>query len=179
MGRGARVRQRTVHTAGLPPANAVACVHALEVTPLKIGMQEAFGTTQMQQEGATGGTHRSSSCGTADSEEDRVCAPLELNAEEAVLHEWKAISSGIAAIEATQHAIMEKCTSMDNVIATWQADMNWVREDMRVVHEAVERVEEHVCGRTNVTDAGRDHLEGACGSPSPWGSWGDGTSGDQ
>ena len=64
---------------------------------------------------------------------------------------------------------------MDKAIVTMQADMSWVREDMRVVHEMLDRVAEHVCGLPDDTYAAGKPQQGTCVSPSPWGSWGGGT----
>ena len=54
-----------------------------------------------------------------------------------------------------------------------QGDMTWVREDLGVVHEVMEKIAEHVSGfekNTNEEDGPREDVD--LGG-SPWGSWRD------
>ena len=93
--------RETVHSACFPPWNIDACKHVFQVTVSRNAPQEALGTVEMQHAGATADAPKNPSCATGDSEEARVCEQLQLDAQEAVLEEWQAISAGTAAIEAT------------------------------------------------------------------------------
>lgn len=97
----------------------------------------------------------------------------EMEAPCAVMDEWTAISAGFAAIEATQVVIIKKMESMATAILAMQEDMNWVREDTRVVHEVVDKVAENVWELKDVTEeVGKPQQQTSVG-PSPWGNWGD------
>ena len=129
----------------------------------------------MQQAEATGDAQQCSSYGTGDSEDERAIDPTEMEATGGMVVGMKAKTVGTGLIEATQMDIMKKLDSMGKAIATMQVDMNWVREDMRVVHEVVDKVADRVCELTDVTAEVGKLQQPTCVSPSVWGTWGVGT----
>lgn len=160
-------------------ANVVGYMNVLEVIVCKYILQQTPQPRQMRLAEATADAQQCSSYGTVDSEDDKVNETLGKEAADSMVDGMKAKSAGIAAIEATQIDILKKLASMGNALATMQVDINWVREDMKVVHEVVDKVAEHVCELTDVTAEVEKLQQQTCVGPSPWGTWGDPKDGEE
>ena len=152
--------------------NVILSTFVLHITLCKYTSQQTLQPAQTWRATATADGQQCSSCGTANSEEDKVIQPPEMEAPDALMDEWEALSAGIEAIVATQLVTIKKMSSMDKAIATMQVDMNWVREDMRVVHKVVDKVAEHVCELTDVTAEVEKLQQQTCVTLSPWGTRG-------
>lgn len=61
-----------------------------------------------------------------------------------------ALHAAIASIGATQAIVIDKLTLLERAVATVQFDMMWVRDEMKVVHNVMKKIAEHV---SDVRDA--------------------------
>ena len=52
-----------------------------------------------------------------------------------------------------------------------QGDMTWVREDLGVVHEVMEKIAEHMSMMGQNPNDGEGAMEQGPGEESPWGAW--------
>jgi hypothetical protein len=112
-----------------------------------------------------------SSYGTADSEEEHVLNAKDNGLTDVVSDTLSNINCAIAAMGDAQHDIMQKLDIIEKGIRNMQGDMTWVREDLGVVHEVMEKIAEHVSGfekNANEDDGPRDDVDLR---GSPWGSW--------
>lgn len=57
----------------------------------------------------------------------------------------RSIVASIAAMDAVQATIVEKLATIERAIGTVQFDMSWVRDDVRGVHTAMEKLAKNVC----------------------------------
>ena len=55
------------------------------------------------------------------------------------------VFSGIAALARGQAIVLEKLTFLEKIVGTVQFDMTWVRDDMKSVHQAMDRFADYVC----------------------------------
>jgi hypothetical protein len=53
--------------------------------------------------------------------------------------------SGIAALARGQGIVLEKLSFLEKIVGTVQSDMTWVRDDMKAVHDAMDRFGDFVC----------------------------------
>ena len=97
----------------------------------------AAGTTSEE------GSHFSSS-GTEDSEEDVPVGTEPDSSGDVWMEMLVDIKSCISTMDATHNAIVSQLASLEKVVMTVREDMTWVRNDVRVVHEVVEKMAEYV-----------------------------------
>ena len=109
--------------------------------------------------------------GTASSEEE---ANMEMNVtsgSEKLVERMDDMKASLEAMQATQNAIATKLASLEKVVLGMQVDTTWVREDLGVVHEVVEKLAEYVADLSKPA-AGTEGEQGLSSpSPSPWGPW--------
>lgn len=131
--------------------------------------------------GEEGGNDVCSSYGTHSSNEGKLGKDVAAH-DHAVLGTLQAMNASIANIAdshatmAISHAtVIEKLKSLENAVATHQIDMTWVRDDMKAVHNAMEKLSEHVPDTADC-NAEEDRLRGLAGDDftpeEPWGGKG-------
>ena len=89
--------------------------------------------------GHAAGDRCSSYC-TGESEEEE---PLEIHtnsAGDAWMERLEEIKNCIAMLNATHNTIVSKPASLEKVVIDVQEDVTWMRGDVRVVHEVVEKI---------------------------------------
>ena len=77
----------------------------------------------------------------------------------------------IAGIDAKQNEIVEKIASLEKVVFSMQVDMTWVREDLGVVHEVMEKLTDHVCTLSKTRSEANGVPDQRSPEVSPWGTW--------
>lgn len=91
-----------------------------------------------------------SSYGSGHSSEG-LMEPPELAAEAGEEEDMPTLIAAIAALSRGQAIVVEKLTLLEKVVGTLQLEMNSVRDDMKVVHQVMGRVADHVCDIRDVT----------------------------
>ena len=69
------------------------------------------------------------------------------------------VTGGIAALCRGQGILMEKMTYLEKIVGTVQFDMTWVRDDMKLVQQVMEKYNQHV-GAASDAAADVDRLKG-------------------
>jgi hypothetical protein len=109
--------------------------------------------------------------GVGDSEEDLVLEIDAVHTPGMAPKNMDDIRNSIAALGGTHATILENIGSVAKVVMALQEDVTWLRQDLGVVHEVLEKLAEHVGEqpKTIATVLGA----GQSGSPSPsaWGGW--------
>ena len=111
-----------------------------------------------------------------ESEESEEEAPLQIHRDSAsdVWMEGLAdIKSCMGTLDATQNAIVSQLASLEKVVLSVQEDVTWLRGDVRVLHEVVEKMADYVSMMNNtVAEVDGVHIHRSPEGP-PWGKWPD------
>lgn len=111
--------------------------------------------------------------GSWDSEEEAEQENPANNAPDVYMESLEDIKRCISAMNATQNVIVNKLSSLEKVVTCVQDDTTWVKADVSVVHEILEKIADYVSMLTPTVadvDGGPKHR-----SPQkpPWGTWQD------
>ena len=77
----------------------------------------------------------------------------------------------LASMDATQRSIVDKLSALEKVVNAVLEDTSWVRGDVRVVHEVVAKLSDHVSVLSNTVATVEGVLEEKSPPASAWGSW--------
>ena len=91
----------------------------------------------------------------------------------AILQKLEDMKCCISALDATQNAIMKKLESMEKAVTLVEEDVTWVRGDVGVVHEILEKIAEHVSMLKPTVAEVEGEPEQRTIEVSAWGSWKD------
>lgn len=112
-----------------------------------------------------------SSYGSGESEPDKALQMEDRNGGDAWAESMDDMKRSIAAVDGTLSSIVDKLSALEKVVATVQEDTLWVRGDVRVVHEVVEKLADYVSMLSDTVAV----VEGVPGhkpqSVSAWGGW--------
>ena len=114
-----------------------------------------------------------SSYGSMESEEEGVLGMRQEHVSDALLGRLENIQSSIVGMNAKQSDIVEKLASLEKVVMAMQKDTTWVREDLAVVHEVMEKLCDHVCELSKTRTEPDGVGERRSPDVSPWGTWKD------
>lgn len=114
-----------------------------------------------------------SSYGTGESEQEVALEKHVNNDGAAWVDRVEDMQCSIAALDATQNVIVDKLAALEKLVTCVHEDMTWVRGDMLVVHEIVEKLAEYVSTLSNNGTTAEGVPEQRSPSVSPWGTWKD------
>lgn len=143
------------------------------VTEWKSTTQEPLQEASPQRVTAEDDGDHCSSYATGESEEEGDLEIQTMHAPNNVVERLDGIRTSMAAVDITHNAIMNKLTLVEKVVMPLQEDMTWVREDLGVVHEIVEKFAEHVSMRRKTTTEVEGVREDRSPNPCAWGTWKD------
>lgn len=113
----------------------------------------------------------SSSYDTGESEEEGALEVGPEHTSDALIDTLEDIKSTIAALDATQKVFAQNLTALEKVVTNVQEDTTWVKGEVAVVHEILEKLADYVSMFTKTVA----EVEGAPADGSPhvsaWGPW--------
>jgi hypothetical protein len=112
-----------------------------------------------------------SSYGTDESEPDEGLEMGVQNSGDQWTESVDVMKRSLAALDATQHKIVEKLSTLEKVVNVVQEDTSWMRGDVQVVHQVVEKLSDYVSVLSDTVAV----VEGVPTKKSPlvsaWGHW--------
>ena len=141
------------------------------VVVLGVSLEQAAKEADMADAAAPEEGDQSSSYDSEESEEE---APMGIHPDGAGdmwVERLADIKSCIATMDANQNAIVSQLASLEKVVMAVREDMTWVREDVRVVHEVVEKMADYVSMINNTVVEVEGVQTHRTPEVSPWGKW--------
>ena len=108
---------------------------------------------------------------TGESEDDGAPQTPTNSARDAWVDTVDDIKRLIGAADATQNAIVDKLAMLEKLVTCVQEDVSWVRGDVRVVHEALDNMVDHVSTLKSTVTAVDGLPNDRPPEVSAWGTW--------
>jgi len=112
-----------------------------------------------------------SSYGTGESEPEEAGEMLVSNEGDVWSEPLEHMKGAIAAMHGTQFVILEKLSALEKLVSCVQEDTTWLRGDVRVVHEVVEKLSDYVSTLSNTVAVVEGMPELRSPDVSAWGAW--------